>query len=82
MAEQFLDGPQVGPPLQEVRGEAMSERVGMDPVLDGHLADPGGDQAAHMSICQSTTIPVYQEGATPWPTAQPDRQVSVQRLFC
>ena len=32
--EEFLDDPHVGPALEEVRGEGVSERVGRDALAD------------------------------------------------
>jgi hypothetical protein len=57
MAEQLLNGAEVGAPLEQVRGERVPEEVGMDaPRLEaGRLREPAQDQEG----------PRAGEGATP-----------------
>ena len=55
MAQQFLDDPQIGPMLQQVRCEAVAEHVGRDisfdpgtpdPLLDAEPQGDGGESGA------------------------------------
>src|SRR5687768_5625554 len=62
MAEQLLDGPEVGPALQQMGGKAVAEGVWAQPAGDRHLLHAMGNDATDPPIGQSPTASVDEEG--------------------
>jgi len=63
MAEEFLDGPEVGAPPEEVGGERMAQGMGADPPLQGGPAKVFADEPLHGTGREPRALVVQEESA-------------------
>src|SRR6185295_2442429 len=62
VAQKLLDGPKVGAPVQEVGGEAVTQRMGRYGLLDASQGRPPVQDAAHAADVEPGAVLVDEDG--------------------
>jgi hypothetical protein len=70
VTEQLLDGPQVGPAIEQVRGERVAQRVGM-----GGRRRSAIEDATHVARCQAAAPLVEEQRVVVGRPLRPNRHV-------
>jgi len=80
VAQQFLNGPEVGPSLEEMGRKGVAEGVGRDPLGQGQIPDATSNQFPDGPICQSPTAGAEEEGVRAARPRRAERQVLLESV--